>query len=59
MFLQENERKKHKAEEKKKTEEQLLMEKEQDIIKKERILKILNKRHKRIELKKQSLLKFE
>jgi hypothetical protein len=52
VFLQENERKKHKAEEKKKTEEQFLMEKEQDIIKKERILKILNKRHKRIELKK-------
>lgn len=37
----------------------MFLEKEQDIIKKERILKILLKRHKRIELKKQSLLKFE
>jgi len=59
VFLQENERKKLKAEEKKKVEEQLFLEKEQDIVKKERILKILNKRHKRIELKKHSLLKFE
>ena len=48
-----------KAEEKKKSEELLFMEKDQELIKKKRILEILVKKSRRIECKMDSIKKFE
>ena len=48
-----------KAEEKKKYEEQLFVEKDKEIARKEGALKLLSKKSERIELKKQSIIKYE
>lgn len=59
VFLQENQKKKTKADEKIKSEKQLLIEKEEEYARKMRIFSILEKKAQRIELKKNSLMKFE
>ena len=59
VFLQENDRKKNKADEQIKVQQDLLEQKKLEIKRKEKQLRILEEKSKRISLKREAIMKYE
>jgi hypothetical protein len=59
VFLQENDRKKAKADEQIKQQNELLIQKEKEIERKQKQLEILQQKSKRISLKREAIMKYE